>query len=385
LDVLSRCDNIHYAAKAHHESYFALTSHKMLKVLGYILYANMTAAVKGIAKTRLFIISDTHDGFQGRQADPYATKTGSFRPPFPSSDILLHSGDLTMIGTIAQYRNTLTMLKDIDAELKLVIAGNHDLSLHKDYYLDKDGKGHAKSLQGTEYDEDISRQAFELWTGQEAKDAGVTYLTEGLHTFELSSGAVFTIYASPWQPVFYDWAFNYPLLEDRWNPPHLITGAHVIPSMDDPHPIPEGANVDIVMTHGPPKGHLDKCVSGTEAGCLHLLKALKRIRPRLHCFGHIHEGWGCERVHWEKSGAEAGELGEATEVIGSLSAHGTAVQKPDNVAVLEQRAAYIDVSSESTQPLQVGKETLLVNSCIMSVSYKADGAGWLVDIDLPLK
>jgi Icc-related predicted phosphoesterase len=345
----------------------------------------MTVNTKAVIKTRLLIISDTHDGFQGQQAKPYASNTGSFRPPFPKADVLLHSGDLTMIGTMAQYRNTLAMLKDMDAELKLVIAGNHDLSLHTDYYIDKDGKGHAKNLQGLDYDKDTARQAIELWTGQAAKDAGVTYLTEGLHTFELSNGAMFTIYASAWQPWFFDWAFNYKILEDRWNPPHLVTGEHVTPSKDDPHPIPEDAKVDIVMTHGPPKGHLDKCVSGVEAGCPHLLKALKRVRPRLHCFGHIHEGWGCERVHWEEGGDEAGELGEATEIVGHLSAQGTNVQRPDDVAVLERRAAYIDVSSESTKPLQLGEETLLVNSCIMDVSYKAEGAGWVVDIDLPLK
>jgi hypothetical protein len=345
----------------------------------------MTATTNGIAKTRVFIISDTHDGFQGQGAKPYASDRGSFRPPFPKADVLLHSGDLTMIGTISQYRNTLAMLKEMDAELKLVIAGNHDLSLHEDYYLDRDGKGHAKNIQGSRYDEDTARQAHELWTGQEAKDAGVTYLTEGLHTFELSNGAVFTVYTSAWQPVFYDWAFNYPLNEDRWNPPHLITDTNVIPSKNDPHPIPEGANVDIVMTHGPPKGHLDKCLSGTEAGCVHLLKALHRVRPRLHCFGHIHEGWGCERVYWEKGGDEAGELGEATEVIGHLSVQGNDVQRPEDAAVLERRAAYVDISSKSTKPLQFGKETLLVNSCIMSFSYNAEGAGWLVDMDLPLK
>lgn len=40
-----------------------------------------------------------------------------------------------MTGQIEEYRGALAMLKAMPIELKLVIAGNHDLSLHKDYYL----------------------------------------------------------------------------------------------------------------------------------------------------------------------------------------------------------------------------------------------------------
>jgi hypothetical protein len=352
---------------------------------------------RGVAKTRVFIISDTHDGFQGTRREPYASKNGSFRPPFPRADVLLHSGDLTMIGTISQYRNALAMLKDMDAELKLVIAGNHDLSLHKNYYLngdDGDGELHAKSIARSNYNPDFADQAHELWTGPEAKDAGVTYLTEGMYEFELSNGAILRIYASPWQPEFCDWAFNYPHHEDRWNPPHLVqelvksSGVAPAPPEQDPHPIPEGAKVDIVMTHGPPWKHLDKCSSGIEAGCPQLLQALARVRPRLHCFGHIHEAWGCERVLWQNGNSKGGGMvGEITETVGALEKGlgDSEVQTPFDGAVLERRAAYIDVSSESDRPLKIGEETLMVNSCIMSLRYNAEYAGWLVDMDLPLK
>lgn len=33
----------------------------------------------------------------------------------------------------------------------------------------------------------------ELWTGQEAREAGIVYLEEGVRTFELGSGARFTV------------------------------------------------------------------------------------------------------------------------------------------------------------------------------------------------
>jgi hypothetical protein len=165
-----------------------------------------------------------------------------------------------------QYRGAAAMLASVEAELKLVIAGNHDLSLHYEYYLN-DPK--ARLLAREQYDPAVAQEAREFWTGDEAKKAGVTYLEEGMHTFTTSNGAAFTVYASPWQPAFYDWAFNYPHNEDRWNPPHLVKQCkplidNTIPALPerDPHPIPEDAEVDIVITHGPPRKHLDTTSHG---------------------------------------------------------------------------------------------------------------------------
>jgi Icc-related predicted phosphoesterase len=49
--------------------------------------------------------------------------------------------------------------------------------------------------------------------------------------------------------------------------------------------IPEGT--DIIMTHGAPAGVLDE-----GQGCPALRRAVIRVKPRLHCFGHIHTGYG---------------------------------------------------------------------------------------------
>lgn len=353
-------------------------------------------STKPTVKTRVFMISDTHQGFNGDET--YSTD-GAFRPPFPQADILLCSGDLTMTGQIDEYRGSLAMLKAMPAELKLVIAGNHDLSLHRQYYLGTTSM--SPRLLDDNYDPKKADIAEEIWTGKEAKDAGVTYLTEGLHTFTLSNGAHFTIYTSPWQPEFLDWAFNYPHNEDRWNPPSLIdhqTGSKGKPAVStslerDPHPIPENAEVDIAMTHGPPWKHLDLCSNGYEAGCPHLLRALNRVRPRLHCFGHIHEAWGAQRIVWsgdreraigmlEGKNEDDGILGETAELIGGMDADAV---NPDDGKVIEGRAVYVDVSDGSESPLRYGKETLVVNSSIMNLSYRPEGAGWLVDLELPLK
>ncbi|KAI0224897.1 Metallophosphoesterase domain-containing protein 1 [Lamellibrachia satsuma] len=84
------------------------------------------------------------------------------------------------------------------------------------------------------------------------------------------------VYGSPWQPEFYNWAFNLPRGQpclDKWNR------------------IPEG--IDVLVTHGPPVGYGDLCSSGLRAGCVELLSTIQhRVRPKFHVFGHIHEGYG---------------------------------------------------------------------------------------------
>ena len=54
--------------------------------------------------------------------------------------------------------------------------------------------------------------------------------------------------------------------------------------------IPTG--IDILVTHGPPRGVLDRVVSGERVGSSALADAVARVRPRLHVFGHIHEARG---------------------------------------------------------------------------------------------
>lgn len=102
-----------------------------------------------------------------------------------------------MIGLLDEYERTLDMLESIDADLKLVIAGNHDISLDETYYVRK-----GAYMQGKRHDPDMPRKAREMWTGPRAQKAGVTYLDEGTHSFVLENGARLGVYASPYQPEF---------------------------------------------------------------------------------------------------------------------------------------------------------------------------------------
>ena len=85
------------------------------------------------------------------------------------------------------------------------------------------------------------------------------------------------IWGSPWQPEFYNWAFNLPRngedLKEKW---------FWIPS-----------DCDILVTHGPAYGHLDiSGYGGQNVGCELLRERVDVIKPLIHCFGHIHGSAG---------------------------------------------------------------------------------------------
>jgi Icc-related predicted phosphoesterase len=83
------------------------------------------------------------------------------------------------------------------------------------------------------------------------------------------------VYGTPWQPWFYDWAFNLSEEElvKKWAR------------------IPEGT--DVLVCHGPPIGYGDKPQGPRPPqGSPGLLHRIEQIAPGLVVFGHIHEGRG---------------------------------------------------------------------------------------------
>ena len=85
-------------------------------------------------------------------------------------DVVLHCGDLSSIGRLREYKETKPMLAKVPAELRLVMAGNHDVSLGRKYI-----DAHADD---EDYEDDFEEHqaAWALWTGEHAKEAGVTFL-----------------------------------------------------------------------------------------------------------------------------------------------------------------------------------------------------------------
>ena len=176
------------------------------------------------------------------------------------------------------------------------------------------------------------------------------------------------VYSSPFQPEFCDWAFPYSRIQDRFNPAHQCTPGAVSAAES---PVPDYPAIDVMMTHGPPLGVLDATTRGEHVGCAHLLRAAQRCKPRLHCFGHIHEGWGAQRIRWaEDPEAHTGFEGHVQSV------NAITVDKDE---IARERAAWIDGTSTS---LELGRETLMVNASIMTFTYKPWNGAWLVDLDL---
>jgi len=160
----------------------------------------------------------------------------------PDGDILIHAGDFMAFGDTPKEIADFNHWLDKQAHrFKIVTAGNHDLMFERH-------PGAARELLGN---------AIYL------ENSGVEV-------------AGLKIWGSPVQPEFNNWAFNVArgeAIRRYWKM------------------IPPGT--DVLVTHGPPFGVLDKSHPSTaHLGCEELAKAVEQIKPRLHVFGHIHGGYG---------------------------------------------------------------------------------------------
>jgi len=81
-------------------------------------------------------------------------------------------------------------------------------------------------------------------------------------------------YGAPWVPQLARWAFYQ-------SPSALAARWAQIPS-----------RTDVLITHTPPRGILDRNRQGIACGCEALTRRLAVLRPRLHCFGHVHASAG---------------------------------------------------------------------------------------------
>lgn len=223
-------------------------------------------------RTRLLIVSDTH-------GEDFSCEDR----PQQYADVVLHCGDLTDGSKLEEFQTSINMLKSIDAPLKLVIAGNHDFTMDIAAFEAK----LAEVVPPLE-PEIVAREYGTLGQARQlfdhARSEGIVFLDEGTHCFTLENGAMLKIYASPYTPALGAWGFQYH------------------PNKGREFNIEEGT--DIIMTHGPPKGIMDFTHGRERAGCPDLFAAVAQARPGIHCFGHIHEGWGARLVTWKDSGID---------------------------------------------------------------------------------
>ncbi|KAJ5970200.1 uncharacterized protein N7479_000118 [Penicillium vulpinum] len=136
------------------------------------------------------------------------------------------------------------------------------------------------------------------------------------------------------------------------------------------------------MTHGPPKDIMDYKYSGQRAGCQHLFKAIAQAhhRPLMHCFGHIHEGWGAKLIRWrEKINLEPSHFTDIdNEHFVLISTLSTIKEKGNPTG-----CASASHCSGNTSTLKQGSETLFINAAFEGSQDFLIQPPWLVDLELP--
>ena len=190
---------------------------------------------------RITFISDTHN------------KHKQVTSSLPGGDLLIHAGDLTSMGYQHEIQGFCSWFNKLDNyDHKVFIAGNHDWGF-----------------------QDNTEKIMEIVNSYKWID----YLQDGMFMFGKTDNYedMIKIWGSPWQPEFYNWAFNLPRkgeeLREKWN---------LIPT-----------DVDILVTHGPAYGYVDRVIGRPEnLGCELLAEAIKAKKPKIHVCGHIHSGYG---------------------------------------------------------------------------------------------
>jgi len=202
------------------------------------------------SRVRLVIISDTHSFEQD------LTKSNAL----PDGDVLIHGGDFA---ANPRYDGTTVeaALAKFDAWLasqphthKIVIAGNHDPAT-----------AHFP-LSGAVY------------AGRAPRSIEVAGVTIGLVPY-----------------------FREHIRKTRW-----ISGkprVHVEKVKHKHFALPRG---EVLVTHSPPHGIVDRCGSGEHGGSPYLRALMSRaaVKPALWICGHIHEARGAAVVHFGRGGHE---------------------------------------------------------------------------------
>lgn len=185
---------------------------------------------------KVVLISDTHGDH--RQLD------------LPDGELLIHAGDVSSHGSPDEIDDFVDWYDNLAFTHKIVIAGNHDRSL--------------------ESDDQVYQRRFSSLSFHYLNDSAVTI------------GGI-RFWGSPITPRFFDWAF----MMDEGEP----LRKHWAKIPDD---------TDVLITHGPPFGVMDVVERENgelvHTGCAELLSRVKQIQPKIHLFGHIHEGFGQQQI-----------------------------------------------------------------------------------------
>ncbi|KAH8757731.1 phosphoesterase [Diaporthe sp. PMI_573] len=214
---------------------------------------------------RVVCVSDTHNT----------------RPQLPFGDVLIHAGDLTENGSFDEIQTELSWLSSQAHRYKVFVAGNHDVLLDGEF-LEK----HPERRYGSSQSKEDLDWGSVIYLQNSSTTLDFPRNPDNASVFETTSTAERTVssarrlitYGSPFTPQYGTSAFQYSPDPHFW--------AEIFAPLVRMKP-------DILVTHGPPKFHLD-ARDFHRAGCPYLSGEVARIRPKLHVFGHIHTSYGRE-------------------------------------------------------------------------------------------
>jgi len=198
---------------------------------------------------RVVLISDTHSQHE---------RLGQL----PHGDLLIHAGDFveSRPPKLDEYIKFMDWFASQPHPQKVLISGNRDQLMDTASCLKDE-----KSLMWMSAVQDYVK-------GEDS----VTYLQDQATTINVGGESV-KVWGSPWTPIYGKPGKAFQIARDE-----LGSKWEKIAS-----------DTDILVTHSPPRGTLDKNAASSASGCAALAKELSsRLRPRLHVFGHIHESYG---------------------------------------------------------------------------------------------
>ena len=183
-----------------------------------------------MSNLKIVAISDTHNSHNSVK--------------IPECDILIHAGDESFRGHKKETEDFAKWFDKQPAKHLVWIPGNHSVNIEAHWPSSKHWMADISPRANILMHSDVTLEGLKIW-------------------------------GSPVTPWFHDWAWNEargPAIKKYWD---------MIP-----------ADTSIVVTHGPPFGMLDEVNGGMHVGCEELMDAMLRIKPKVHIFGHIHEGYG---------------------------------------------------------------------------------------------
>jgi len=162
----------------------------------------------------------------------------------PKGDLIIHAGDISDHGSKEEVIDFLNWFSDLTFPHRIFIGGNHDI------FLDENPVDLLEILP-----------------------TNIKYLN---NSTVIIDGIKF--WGSPVTPDLEGWAFGKKRTAMKAHWKYMPT------------------QIDVLITHTPPLGILDKSSRHISLGCSDLLDKVLQINPQFHIFGHVHASYGIEKI-----------------------------------------------------------------------------------------